>query len=117
MKFREEMDKPDFAFEFTGENEELLFTAYGKSEANDDCFLLTTPLYENPNNLAMYYMETMDDVLRFLYDVWEISEEEIDNALFAVEASLDAESGGEYEAEEDSPFVPGKMDEEAEFGG
>lgn len=75
------MEDSEFAFEFSGEEGELLFTAYGKSEDNDNCYLITTPLYENAKNLSMYYIADMKDVLRFLKDAFEISEEDLDAAI------------------------------------
>lgn len=81
MKFRERMEDAGFAFKFQTEEGDQLCTVYGKSEDNDGCYLVAAPLYENPNNLAMYYMEEMGDVLRFMQDVYGLGEDVLDTAV------------------------------------
>lgn len=117
MGFRERMEDREFAFEFSSEDGVLLFTSYGKNEDNDNCYLVTAPIYENPANLAMYYIATMDDVLRFMADVYEISEADLDAAIASAEEVIVFETGMYADEEEEGEvFVPGQMDETAEFG-
>lgn len=118
MGFRERMEDSEFAFEFSTEEGALLFSAYGKSEDNDNCYLVTTPLYENAANLSMHYIADMDDVLRFMTDVFELSEKDLDAAIDGAEETYVFETGmySNEGTEDEESFVPGQMDEEAEFG-